>query len=377
MDGNDIKILHIASGDLWAGAEVQLFTLVSQLALQENTRIHVILLNHGTLEQKLRDKGISVTVLDESKFNGLSILVQLINAVADIKPDVIHTHRIKENIFGSIAAKLNGNIPSLRTAHGAPEHKPAWFHLPKRLIFFLDWFCARFLQKKIVAVSQDLADILKTSYPENKITMIENGIDIDSFVQTAQDISRVPNENKPLRIAIAGRLSPVKRVDIFIRTAQRLRKIHPELNASFHIYGDGSLRIDLEALSQQLQTTDIVHFEGHCSDIKAALEKTDILMMTSDHEGLPMILLEAMATQTPIVAHAVGGIPNLLENGNCGELVKENSTELYADAISGLARHPERRTSIAKQAFTRLSEHYSAEGNAIQYYMEYKKLMHR
>ncbi|MDT8283430.1 MAG: glycosyltransferase [Gammaproteobacteria bacterium] len=372
MDKNHINILHIASGDLWAGAEVQLFTLVTALNAHQMANINVVLLNHGTLEQKLLASNIHVIVLDESKLNSFHILQQLIKTIAKIQPDIIHTHRIKENILGSIAGLLNGNIASVRTAHGAPEHKPAWFHTGKRLILFVDWLCARFLQKRTVAVSQDLADILQKSLPKHKISVIENGIDIDSFLQQEQPTSEARKQDTAHRIAIAGRLSPVKRIDIFIRTAQHIKQNHPELNLSFHIYGDGPLREELVQLSKQLQTTDIVHFEGHCTNIKAALDKTDILLMTSDHEGLPMILLEAMATRVPIVAHAVGGIPNLLDHGKCGTLVKGDSPEAYADAIQKVIQQPEEKI---QQAFTRLTKLYSAEQNATNYLNIYQDLV--
>ena len=173
-----INVLHIASGDLWAGAEVQLFTLAKALNNKQGINISVVLLNHGTLEQKLLKNDINVIVLDESTLNGFQILWQLITVIREIKPDVIHTHRVKENILGSIAALFN-NIPTVRTQHGAPEHKPAWFHIPKRLILFMDWFCGRFLQKKIIAVSEDLAGILQKSFPADKIKVIENGIDLN------------------------------------------------------------------------------------------------------------------------------------------------------------------------------------------------------
>ena len=150
-----------------------------------------------------------------------------------------------------------------------------------------------------------------------------------------------------------------------------MKQRHPELKLSFHIYGDGPLREELEQLSKQLQTTDIVHFEGHCTNIKAALDKTDILLMTSDHEGLPMILLEAMATRVPIVAHQVGGIPNLLDYGKCGILVKENCPEAYADAIQNVIQQPEEKI---QQAFTRLTKLYSSEQNATSYLNIYRGL---
>ena len=125
---DNIHILHIVSGDLWAGAEVQLYTLAKTQQLDHRTRVSVITLNPGRLELNLRDCGIDVTVVDESHYNGLQILVKLGNTIKDKRPDVVHTHRIKENILGSIAALLNGNVPSMRTAHGAAEHHPPWYH---------------------------------------------------------------------------------------------------------------------------------------------------------------------------------------------------------------------------------------------------------
>ena len=126
--------MHVASGDLWAGAEVQLYTLAKTLHSQTDAIVSVVLFNHGTLEHKLRVAGIHVVVIDESALNGIQILLRLVRNIREQRPDVIHTHRIKENILGSIAAILCCNIPSLRTVHGAPEHNPAWWQFHKRLI---------------------------------------------------------------------------------------------------------------------------------------------------------------------------------------------------------------------------------------------------
>lgn len=370
-----IKIMHLASGDLWAGAEVQLFTLVTNLNRRADTVIHVVLLNHGTLEQKLQQECIAVTVLDEAKLNGLRILLQLIRATAKIQPDIIHTHRIKENIFGSIAALLNRNIPSIRTAHGASEHRPSLFHVAKHAIFFLDWICARFLQKKTVAVSQDLADALLKSYPANKILVIENGIDIDKFTVPKREGPDHSTDNKPLTIAIAGRLTAVKRIDIFIETAQQLLQTHPELSFDFHIYGDGPLREELEQLSNKLQTKNMVHFKGHCSDMTSALKQLDILLLTSDHEGLPMILLEAMAARVQIITHAVGGIPRLLDDGKCGILIHENRPVLYAEAIVRATQQGQDKSKMLRLALDRLNKHYTAKINAKSYRKAYHSIL--
>ena len=171
-----IKVTHIASGDLWAGAEVQLFTLAKTLHQFENVTVHVILFNHGELENRLREQNIPVDVLPETNLNGIQIFLRLKKLLQQHQPDVVHTHRIKENILGGLSAKLSGNIPSLRTAHGAPEHQPGWRKPHKQILYQLDWFVGRYFQSKIIAVSDDLAVLLRRDFPSKTIEIIENGI---------------------------------------------------------------------------------------------------------------------------------------------------------------------------------------------------------
>ena len=373
---DNIHVLHIVSGDLWAGAEVQLYTLAKAQLNQQGVAVSVVALNHGRLEQELRLAGIDVTVLDESILGSLQILRQLIHVIREIRPDIIHTHRYKENILGSIAARLSGNIKSMRTAHGALEHTPDWYQIPKQLNFFLDRICGRFLQRSIVAVSDDLAGILEKDFPRNRIQIIENGIDISLISQsTNQADTRDKGGQAKLRIGIAGRLVPVKRVDLFIQAARQIIDDHPELEASFHIYGDGPLREELESLNQKLNTENHIHFEGHTNDMYKELQQLDVLVVTSDHEGLPMIALEAMALQIPLVAHATGGIPTLLDHGTCGVLVHNHSPAGYAEAIYQLAIDNKKRSINAQNAFNQVTTAYSNDHNADKYLELYKNLI--
>ena len=366
------KVLHIASGDLWAGAEVQLFTLVKSLQTYHNIPVSVVLLNHGRLENKLLETRINVIVLNEARLNGFQIFFKLIRVLHEQRPDIVHTHRIKENILGSVAAFFFSDMTSMRTTHGAPEHYAKWWQLPKRFIQFLDLFAGRFLQKRIFAVSDDLAKILVSIYGTKKITVIENGIDIDEIRSHKIDTVQYPdNRTGRYRVGLAGRLTAVKRVDIFIRTAHYLQKSHPEIDTTFHVYGDGPLRGELEALSTRLNTNGMVFFEGHCENIHQKLQDLDVLLITSDHEGLPMILLESMALQIPVIAHSVGGIPKVLDYGSCGILVEDNNISSYANAIYQLATSPRRRDILLTNALDRVSKYYSAQQNARRYASAY------
>lgn len=371
-------MLHIASGDLWAGAEVQLFTLTKTLHCTLGIPVSVVLLNHGKLENKLRETGIKVTVIDEARLNSLQILLMLIRIIRDQSPDIIHTHRMKENIIGSTAALLAGRPPSLRTVHGALEHHLSWRQITKRLNFYLNWFCGRFMQRKIIAVSENLSDILKKSFPSSRIQVIENGIDVDDIRSQARQINIKPKTSEAnFKIGLAGRLVPIKRANIFISTARYMLDHHPDIQVSFHIFGDGPLRDNLIKFSQELKTDDIVSFEGHCDNMAQALLGMDVLLMTSDHEGLPMILLEAMALQVPIIAHAVGGIPNLLDQGCCGVLVHKHNAEGYGEKLYQLLTNQSMCNNIQKNALAQATENYSAEKNARAYMKEYALISRR
>jgi len=369
-----VRVLHIASGDLWAGAEVQLFTLAKALKNNTHTIVDIILLNHGELEEKLLGIGINVIVLDESKLNSLVILWKLIRCIHQIRPDVIHTHRIKENILGSVAARLYGNIPTLRTSHGASEHTPSWRYPSKRINHWLNFVCGRYLQHAIIAVSEDLAEKLKTDFPAKKIHVIENGIDLQEIKSPARGKKSTDPDNA-FSIGFAGRLVQVKRVDIILNTARYILDNYPELKIVFHIFGDGPLRDELERLSRKLDTGKIVTFEGHCDDILEEIQKMNALLIASDHEGLPMILLEAMALGTPVIAHAVGGIPNVLNQDSCGILISENTACNYANAINQLVNNPEKILKTTQLAMQRINERYTAKANAEAYYLQYKSLL--
>lgn len=368
----NLHVVQIASGDLWAGAEVMLYTLTKALHSNPNIKVTVILLNYDILEKKIRDCGIDLYVLDEAKLNSIKIFTQLNQIIKDIKPDVIHTHRLKENIIGSIVA-WRQNIPSIRTVHGAPEHKSPFYKVAKRTITLLDRLTGRYLQQKIIAVSTDLAEKITPAFSKSKVHIISNGIDIEALTHN-QPIREV-NINGPYRVGIAGRLMPVKRVDLFIESAKYLKQNNPEINISFHIYGDGPLQDELNNQIANLQAENYIHLEGHCDNISLALQQLDALVMTSDHEGLPMILLEAMSLQTPIIAHAVGGIPNVLEDGKCGELVKEHTPVAFAKTIANLLKNYEHRAQLSKLAFECVNEKYSANITASSYLKIYEDIL--
>jgi L-malate glycosyltransferase len=367
----ELKILHIASGDLWAGAEAQLFTLCDSLKHDLAQQVCVILLNHGELESRLNASGIKVYVISESQFGLVEIIRQCVRIIQSEKPQIIHTHRFKENIIGAIAAKRCKNIPSLRSCHGHAEHHYGILQLHKKVLNLVELWMGEYWQKYIVAVSEQLAESLRHQFSKNKIKVIENGVNTRSINQFLQ--TQITKDNQPKRVGIVGRLVPVKRVDCFIELANFWKQSQPT-EIEFIVYGDGPLAPSLKQQAEKLQLNNIT-FAGHTQDIFPAIASLDALLILSDHEGLPMTLLEAMAIGTPIMSVKVGGIPEALQNGQCGFLVNSQAPQALAEGLTAVLNNTQETQARANAAKLIIKQLYSAQNNAEKFLKLYCSML--
>lgn len=355
-----LKVLHIISGDLWAGAEVQACTLLSHL--RDGVQLSVVLLNHGELELRLRDLGIEVVVLDESRLNSLLILLSLIKHTRRFNPDIVHTHRQKENILGAIATLFSRRTVSLRTVHGAPEFEAEGI---RRLIVGLDIFLGRHMQKAVIAVSSELAAKLSANFEDRAIVTIVNGVDEQAICGGLELPAFKLARPEAVHIGIVGRLEAVKRVDIFIHMAALLIERNSEVDWQFHVLGDGALLGDLETLAGSLGLGERLVFHRHRQDIHNYIAALDMLVMCSDHEGLPMTALESLALGTPLLAHKVGGLIEVLSQ-RPEQLIEDHSVEGYYQGLMELMG----RTTTANS----LAEKFRATSNARSVHALYREL---
>lgn len=359
-----LKVLHIISGDLWAGAEVQAYTLLT--SLKDRCDLHVVLMNDGELAQKLKQANIATEIIDEQQTSAPGIIRKLIRVIKTLKPDLIHTHRQKENILASIANLAANILPwrrikSLRTTHGAPEHSAKGV---KRIIIWLDNILGRYTQDAVIAVSQDLARKLANTLPARHIHTIENGIDSHRLnkLSPAPDIRAQAEDH--IHIGIVGRLEPVKRVDLFIQTAKQLLSPGQKHKLKFHVIGDGKLKHDLILQAQQLGINNAIVFHGHRTDSTAAIAALDIIIMCSDHEGTPMTALETLALGKPLVAHNVGGLQDILADYP-ELLIDQHTPEGYSKCLLQLFDQP---------INTQLKRLYTCEENAARTLELYRNL---
>lgn len=361
-----LRVMHIISGDLWAGAEVQAFTLLQQL--QPKVQLHVVILNDGELSKRLLTLNIPVTIVPESELSSWRILNEFKRLIREFQPDILHTHRQKENIFGSIAnywANLfrGKRAKSLRTTHGAPEFSPKG---KQKIQVWLDNFVGNYLQHAIIAVSEELALKLSTVFSAKKIHTIRNGVNQAYLLEQAKDADFRSQYPQHIHIGIIGRVEPVKRIDIFLDAATLLIHQMPSPHKlKFHVIGDGSLKATMQAKAQQLGLSEHIQFHGHRQDMASCIKSLDIIVMCSDHEGTPMTALEAMALGTPLIAHDTGGLKDILQDYP-QLLVTNHSPAGYAAQVSQVIANN-------NMAVT-LPEKYTAAKNVVDTLILYKKL---
>lgn len=363
----ELSILQIASGDLWAGAESQIRSLTRALSAHPTVRLHAVILNHGMLADRLRQDGTSVTVLDEKSLTLLQLYSGISRAIESFQPDIVHTHRHKENILGSIASLSNGRIPSIRTVHGSEEHTTVTRR--RRIVTALDKLAAKHWQRCIVAVSRTLQHELHQQLGR-AVEFIPNGVDDRLFEMRREAHQR---HERPFNIAFAARIVPVKRIDLFVDIARSLLA-GADQSIEFHVFGEGPELENARTLTRKLQIDGSVHLHGFEADLPSRLADMDCLVITSDHEGLPMVVLEAASIGLPIVARAVGEIPAVLDHGRGGELVESAEAEAFVDILRRQLDQPAAAESKAAHARQHVLRHYSAAACARRYVAVYESL---
>ncbi len=368
------SIIHVLSGDLWAGAEVMAFHLLNALSDMQNCELLVVVLNEGHFSERLREKGIKVAILEESRLSFPRLLLRLRKILCDFKPDIIHSHRYKENILAYLASKGMPGVSLVSTQHGMPERQTKRPSLKNRLKYWTDFYLLSKHFDSLVAVSWEMRDLLiaEKGVDSKKISVIHNGIDISQHVE---EISKFENNNGQYVIGSSGRLFSVKNYSMFINLAKRLTAYSPKTR--FELAGDGPQMEQLRIKCHQKRLDENFAFLGHVRDMRAFYQGLNIYVCTSIHEGIPMSILEAMGYGLPVVAPRVGGLPEIIDHGVDGFLIPEHDPELFAQACLNLQADSELLNQMSKAAREKIQTKFSEQKMAIEYYNLYQDLVNK
>lgn len=283
-----------------------------------------------TLDRLARELGVDYVEIIERHSFDVSVWPALRQLVRSRRIDIVHAHDYKTDLLTLLLARAE-RITPLATAHGWTGHGPRerWLYYPADR-----WLLRRF--PRVIAVSEEIRQTLIGSgtSPDRVVTVL-NGIDPARFAHTPGRGAGVRRElglsDSSILIGSVGRLEPQKRYDLLIEAFATIQHRFP--SARLIIAGDGSQREALASLISARGLAPRCTLAGHRQDIVELLHAMDLFVQSSDYEGTPNVVLEAMAVQRPVVATTAGGTAQLIEDGVHGRLVPPGRPDLLAAAV--------------------------------------------
>lgn len=346
-----MKVCHLMSGDLWAGAEVQAYTMIKSLNQSGDIELSAVCLNQGVLASRLKELGLTVDILDESKLSFSEIFSSLKEICRVNTPDLIHSHRLKENVLAALIKRAGLVSGLVSSVHGLPEATGIKNRIKSRALRTMETTAIKRYFDRVLPVSKDIAGKLISIYGPALVTEIHNAIDPEESrpVRSSEEV-RETLGLKPDQIVIGsvGRMVPVKGYDRFIRTARLIVDVIPD--AKFVLAGEGLLLEELKQLTTDLNLDDAVIFTGFRTDIADLVNCMDLFLITSHHEGIPMTVLEAMSMGKVVVSYKIGGLGEIIEHGKSGWLLDVHTAEAMAQACTQILSDLQLRKIISVEA---------------------------
>ena len=342
------------------GAERMFTELVCRL---DRSRWDVVVISLGEesepLVERIRSAGIEVRCLGAKRRWDVSVVGRLARELADVSPDVLQTWLYHSNVAGCLAAGRAGIEPVLTGVRVAERRG--------RLRLWIERFCTR-RARRHVCVSQDVAVFCQThvGLDPRKIEVIVNGVEPERFQRVQpRDLSELGIDTEDRVIAWIGRLDPQKDPLLAIEAFGRL-------DASFsdcHLVmaGEGPLQGRIESTCARTGLVGRVHLLGRVPDVPQLLARSCGMLLTSRWEGMPNVVLEAMAAGRPVVARLSEGVGDLVEDGVTGWVVSDNQVSSLASAIEQLLSDPRLGFEMGERGCQKVTEDYSIEKMVQQY----------
>jgi glycosyltransferase involved in cell wall biosynthesis len=355
-----MRVLHVISSGGMYGAEAVILNLARAMEVGPHSVELGVFENlpHANLElhESALKKWIPSQLIRCRGQMDWAAVVRIRELAAAARADVVHAHGFKADIYTYLAMRESG-VPLVSTCH-------TWYDTDRvvRLYGWLDRFVLR-RYARVVAVSDDVKQrLLKAGVREERIRIVRNGIDLRPFEGAAATLRREFGD--AAIVGLVGRLAWEKGVDVFLRASAKVLVEFPE--ARFVVAGEGPDREKLEGLIAELGISAQATMLGRREDMAGVYASLDVMVSASRQEGLPMAILEGMASGLGVVVTAVGEVPKLVVDGQTGVLVAAEDVNALAAGIARLLRDPERRTRLGAAAREMVRAEYSAERMAAE-----------
>lgn len=320
----------------------------------------------GTLSGDAEKYCKDIVVLNKKPGVKLGLIFRIVKLIFKNNISIVHTHNSAAHFYGSLATFFYPGCHLIHTKHGRnnPDDKG---------VVLLNKISSK-LSDKIVTVSEDARKLTVKleSSPENKTIVIENGLDLSRYLKIDRDEMNVLKNKKIFHIGHVGRLSKEKNQIMMLDSFKLLLSVNK--NCLLHLVGDGPESENLILYSEKIGINESVKFHGCINNIAEVLTQFDCFTLSSVTEGMPMSIIEAMASGLPIVATDVGGMREMVDNNKNGFLIESNNRQALMDKWLCLINDNELLTSMGKNARAKAIEKYSLSRMADEYLTTYAKL---
>lgn len=298
-------------------------------------------------ERAVEELGVPLHFLGKKQKATLAMMQRLDALFQQYRPTVVHMHM--RGLTYAYPLLLKHRTP----VRVYTVHNLAWYDRGTRLQKLVATLAFRYRIGRVVpvAIAERVRDSIQQVFGYANAPLIPNGIAVDEFLLPAEVRLRwrrkegIPDE--ALVMVHVGRFTLQKNHEMLIRAFAKLRL---PASACLLLVGEGELQAQTEQLVRELGVADRVRFLGVRADIPELLNASDIFVLPSRWEGNPMSVMEAMAAGLPVVATAVGGVPELVQDGTTGLLVPNEDTEALAQALQRLVDNPDLRATMGNHA---------------------------
>jgi glycosyltransferase involved in cell wall biosynthesis len=363
-----VRVVHVVVAGETGGAERFLVDLASRPEASGAEHVIALLTPNDDLRRMFSRAGLRVVDRGPVRESPIAYLrtslgrreVAWVQGVIEAeRAHVVHVHTFQSHVLGARAA-LRAGVPSLRT-----EHDTRYYHDPSTSPFTrwalrrtqVDVTCSEWVREHVARTAPWAAE---------KLVVVRNGVDADAFAPRPE---LAPTEG-PLRFVLHCRLEPAKQPDVVVRAVSRVP------GARLDVVGTGSMLPELERLVRELGVSDRVRLLGYQPDPREAIARADVAISGSRHESLGLAVLEALSMGKPVVAFAVGGIPEIVRDGQTGWLVGEPTAGALERALLALPERAKlRRMGEAARRF--VDAECRIERMCLGYAEQYRRLAGR
>ena len=311
----------------------------------------------GDLEPVIRSAGVEQHIIGGRRLRDPRYYWRVAKVLRRISPDVVHSHNFSALLHTGVSRQLARVPRMVHTEHAfeylaAKPHYHRWIRAASR-------GCDQF-----VVVGERVLPFFRDSIgiTPSRLRVIRNGVDLSVF-RPPPNVGELRRElglsDTTFAVGTAGRLAPEKDLAVLVRAVEHVRRVRGDV--TLLLVGEGSERVALQQLVATSGLTDHVRFLGWRTDVARIVSALDLFVLSSQHEGLPLALLEAMALAVPVASTPVGEIPNVVEDGVTGRLFPVGDSRALADIVLELAAGEPLRRALASAGRGVIERDYNHE----------------